>query len=274
MSFTTLLSLIACTILIFRHSLNADDLSSAAPDHEDGKTILEQLYLNGLMQNESLSRTITIAANDCLRSSVAIISQQESPTSNSGGAVMLTIQSNGQAGTIDFREGCSGFVAAIPFKEDAEYSQHVPIRTCILSELQLSHFFSNSPPRQEPLNFYGLVESNLYLIVQIKNVGPRPVQGLLRFYYFDNPVAVSIDLNSDMREFYTYVVPLGMSAADDFIYPHEVKKYLDGFIWEELSTGMTREEAEECIGQWYANVEGAEREDATTTATDDESQTD
>lgn len=164
-----------------------------------------------------------------------------------GGSVVLTNQSNNSAsGGVTF--GASGSTVVCSsgfstfFKADSSYAKSMPIRHFILSELQMAQFFSNFPPRPEPLNFYGLSESKLYLIVQIKNIGARNASGILYFPFFRKFFSVSINVEPEMSDFSTYVVPLSARDREDFEDIDEVNKILDGLVWDELHTGPTIEE--------------------------------
>ncbi len=179
----------------------------------------------------------------------------------SGGYVTVESTQNGNSGCVVVTGKPTYIVAGRYYKYDPEYAKHLPIRHFILSELQMAQFFSNLPLRPEPLNFYGLSESNLYLIVQIKNIGTCPAYGILNFPFFGKPFSIAVDLlDPEMKDWVTYVVPLGIGAQEDFENSEDMEELLDGLMWDDLSVGMAAEEFSE---QWDADLEQAQKEGKT-----------
>ncbi len=220
-------------------SSEPEDIRAARRGYESAKALLEKTDPGATIQFDATTGAITITpSKDNCEISNGFITLV-------GGSIITTNQpaangniAFGASGTISVcGSGLSTFL-----KADSAYAKNLPIRHFILSELQMSQFFSNSPPRPEPLNFYGLSESKLYLIVQIKNIGSRNASGILYFPFFRKFFSVSINVEPKMNDFSTYVVPLGIKDQENFEDINEVNKILDGLVWDELYTGPTIEE--------------------------------
>lgn len=140
-------------------------------------------------------------------------------------------------------------------RKNPAYAQNLPIRHFILSELQMAQFFSNPSLRPEPLDFYAFSESKLYLVVQIKNKGPRFASGRLYFPFFNKSFFISVDVEENMGEFSTYVVPLGVTRMEDFKDAKDVSDRLDNLLWDKVSVGLTEEEIINVLEHWIAGSE-------------------
>lgn len=177
------------------------------------------------------------------------------------GCVTTSSSQNGNPGSVTFTGKPIFITSGRYFKDDPEYAKYLPIRHFILSEPQMAQFFSEFPLSPKPLDFCGLPESNLYLIVQIKNNGPCSAYGILNFPFWGKPFSIAVDLlDREIKDFVTYVVPLGMADKKDFEDSEDVKELLDGLMWDDLSVGLTEEEFSK---QWETDLEKAQREGKT-----------
>ncbi len=135
------------------------------------------------------------------------------------------------------------------FRYDLDYGKNLPARYFILTEQQMAQFFSNPLAQHESLNFRGLSESNLYLIVQIKNIGPRYASGSLSFPFFDQTFLISVDAEPNMKEFSTHVLPLGRMESKNFQEAEGSPYSLSKLSWDHLSVSLTDEELLEILEQ-------------------------
>lgn len=220
-------------------SLEPEDISAARRGYESAKALLEKTDPGATIQFDATTGAITVKSGKDNR---AISNDFITLV---GGSIITTNQP-AVNGNVTFGSSVNVITSSSSFstffKADSAYAKSLPIRHFILSELQMSQFFSNSSPQPEPLNFYGLSESKLYLIVQIKNIGSRNASGILYFPFFRRFFSISINLDPDMPDFSTYVVPLGIRDREDFEDISDVNKILDALVWDELFTGPTIEE--------------------------------
>lgn len=193
--------------------------------------------------------------------SCQLIAEEKSTVSLRNGCVLFTKTEDASPGNVSFIGRPVFITSGRYFKDDPEYAKYLPIRHFILSEPQMAQFFSEVPLGPKHLNFCGLPESNLYLIVQIKNNGSRSAYGILNFPYWGKPFSIAVDLlDLEIKDFVTYVVPLGMADKEDFEDSEDVKELLDGLMWDDLSVGLTEEEFSK---QWETDLEQAQKEGKT-----------
>ena len=165
------------------------------------------------------------------------------------------------SGRITFVSMGPGISNAVGFQTDSSYAQHLPIRHFFLTEQQMARFFSSLPPQPESLNFYGLSESNLYLIVQIKNTGSRSAYGTLCFDFSHHCHKIFINTEAHMNAFSTYVIPLGLNDGEDFEKISHVNDCLERLKWKCIYVGMTEEEIYDFLEQWVDFSERGHDED-------------
>lgn len=251
-------------------------ISAACQSYEATKGFFEKTDPEAVVQLDLMTGVITVVPGE--KGFVALSKESNmlngTAIVNPLSAIVVSDTASHNVGNVIFSGGatisCSGTLTVL--KSDPTYAKNLPIRHFILTEQQMSQFFSHFPPEPEPLNFYGLSESNLYLIIQIKNTGPRHAYGTLHFPFFPRFFSICIDVEANTNEFSTYVVPLGNRESEDFEDAEDVDDRLNNLEWDKISVGPTEDELLDLLEQWNEGPKSDQHEEEIDSKEDEDSE--
>ena len=127
----------------------------------------------------------------------------------------------------------SGFVTTTYFVRNKAYAEQIDLKVYLLTKRQIPPLFSY--PECDPIQLRNcdLNDEEVYLVVRIKNHGKSPARGDLSCLLSgdDLPIILPvIDLELEMKGFFTYVIPVPGYYDSPDVYPDI------SLQWKELFT--------------------------------------